>query len=80
MAEPNKPMEPAVGKTTPAEQPPKPKKPKKQFHISQLFFNNRFVLIFSFICAFVMWLGMELTSTENRSRVIYNVPVEVIVS
>ena len=80
MAEPNKPMEPAVGKTTPAEQPPKPKKPKKQFHISQLFFNNRFVLVFSFICAFVMWLGMELTSTENRSRVIYNVPVEVIVS
>ncbi len=77
MAETKKPIDAETEMDTKAETPAPE---KKKFDIGKLFFNNRFVLIFSLICAFTMWIGMAVGNTETRTRVIYNVPLKVIVS
>lgn len=94
MAKPNKPTEtenlhsePSLGTaTTPVSENGKTEKPKKlkrqlpSLNLANLFFNNRFVLVFSLICALLMWVVTSVTSTENRSRVIYNVPLDIVVT
>lgn len=93
MAEPNKPAETenlhtessGQAEKTSAVQKEKRERKKKSadkqpFSLAALFFNNRFVLVFSLVCALLMWLFTSVTSTENRSRVIYNVPVDIVVS
>ena len=57
-------------------QPKTPKK-KKSFGISKLFYNDRFVLIFSILAAIVLWFIMATVNTNERPRVIYDVPIEV---
>ncbi|MFQ9793027.1 MAG: hypothetical protein ACLRX7_07145 [Acutalibacteraceae bacterium] len=56
-------------------QPKTPKK-KKSFGIPKLFYNDRFVLIFSILAAIVLWFIMATVNITN-SRVIYDVPIEV---
>ena len=53
-----------------------PKK-KKSFGIPKLFYNDRFVLIFSILAAIVLWFIMATVNTNERPRIIYNVPIEV---
>ena len=57
-------------------QPKTPKK-KKSFGIPKLFYNDRFVLIFSILAAIVLWFIMATVNTNERPRVIYDVPIEV---
>ncbi len=49
---------------------------KKGFSISRLFESNRFVLIFSVFVAIILWFTMAINNTENRARVIYDIPIE----
>ena len=57
-------------------QPKTPKK-KKSFGIPKLFYNDRLVLIFSILAAIVLWFIMATVNTNERPRVIYDVPIEV---
>lgn len=50
---------------------------KKSFSISRLFQSNRFVLIFSLFVAIILWFTMAINNTENRARVIYDIPIDV---
>lgn len=65
-----------------APRPPKEKKVRKEFHlrdikIGRLFYDNRFVLIFSIICAIGLWFFMVLVVYPEETRTFYNVPVDV---
>ena len=51
---------------------------KKGFSISRLFESNRFVLIFSVFVAIILWFTMAINNTENRARVIYDIPIEAV--
>ncbi len=53
---------------------------KKSFLIPRLFYNDRFVLIFSILTAIVLWFIMATVNTTERPRVIYDVPIEVTLS
>lgn len=53
-----------------------PKK-KKGFGIPKLFYNDRFVLIFSIFAAIVLWFVMATVNTNERPRAIYDVPITV---
>ncbi len=53
---------------------------KKGFSIGRLFQSNRFVLIFSLFAAVVLWFVMAINNTENRARVIYDIPISVALS
>ena len=60
-------------------QTPKNKK-KKSFGIPKLFYNDRFVLIFSILAAIILWFIMATVNTNERPRTIYDVPIEVTLS
>lgn len=53
---------------------------KKGFSIGKLFQSNRFVLIFSAFVAIVLWFVMAINNTENRARVIYDIPIDTTLS
>ncbi len=53
------------------------KKKRRGFSIGKLFNNDRFVLIFSVFVAIVLWFVMATVNTEERPRVIYDVPISV---
>lgn len=53
------------------------KEKQKGLSISKLFNNDRFVLIFSAFSAVVLWFVMATVNTEERPRVIYDVPITV---
>ncbi len=50
---------------------------RKGFSIGKLFNNDRFVLIFSVFAAIILWFIMATVNTEERPRVIYDVPILV---
>lgn len=50
---------------------------KGKYNIRTIFYHNTFVLIFSFICAIIIWFSVAATNTENNPRLIYDVPVEI---
>lgn len=50
---------------------------RKGFSIGKLFNNDRFVLIFSVFAAIILWFIMATLNTEERPRVIYDVPIQV---
>lgn len=50
---------------------------RKGFSIGKLFNNDRFVLIFSVFAAIILWFIMATVNTEERPRVIYDVPIQV---
>lgn len=80
MDEMKKPIDAETEKNAAGNVPAQEPAPKKRFDIGGLFFNNRFVLAFSLVCAMVMWLGMAIGNVETRTRVIYNVPLKIVVA
>lgn len=48
--------------------------------ISELFYNNHFVMIFSLVTALVLWFIMSLTNTTERPLEINDVPIEITLS
>jgi len=52
----------------------------KKISIDQLFYNNKFVLIFSFLVSICLWLFVTSADTEDHPRAIANVPIEITLS
>ncbi|MCI8497135.1 MAG: hypothetical protein HFE85_02640 [Clostridiales bacterium] len=50
---------------------------KRDWGIGRLFYNNKFVLIFSIVCAVIIWVVGVFTMEESLERTIYNVPVNI---
>ncbi len=48
--------------------------------ISELFYNNHFVMVFSLVAALVLWFIMSLTNTTERPLEINDVPIEITLS
>lgn len=49
----------------------------KKLDFSMLLYNDRFVMAFSVFAAVILWFVMATVNTQERPRVIYDVPVEV---
>ena len=47
---------------------------KSKLKISGLFYNNKFVMIFSVVAALVLWFIMSLTNTTERPWEVNDVP------
>ncbi len=52
-------------------------KNSKKFSISQLFYNNKFLLIFSVVAAFVLWLVITLQQNPTRTRTFSDITVNI---
>lgn len=52
-------------------------KTKEKVTLHNLFYNNRFVLIFSIIASFVLWVAISLTAGTETTKVIEEVPVKI---
>ena len=50
---------------------------KSELSISRLFFNNKFLAVFSLVAAFIIWLGVAIVFAPEDERVIDDVPVKI---
>ena len=48
---------------------------KSKFKIGKLLYNDRFVMLFSVILAFGIWINVSLTSQETRSLTVTDIPI-----
>ncbi len=48
---------------------------KSKFNLGKLLYNDRFVMLFSVILAFGIWINVSLTSQETQSLMITDIPV-----
>lgn len=53
---------------------------KEKLSFRTIFYHNPFVLLFSFICAVVIWFSMAAGNTNERPRQIYDVPITITLS
>ncbi|MBQ6267475.1 MAG: hypothetical protein IJK64_06850 [Clostridia bacterium] len=49
----------------------------KDFNLSKLFNNNRFLMVFSLIAAILIWLFVSVEKSTDITRTLTNVPVQV---
>lgn len=52
----------------------------RQFSITKLFYNNKFVLFFSIIASFIIWLSFASGSTESLTKTIDGIRVDISLS
>ena len=53
-------------------------KKKEKLQLRTIFYHNTFVLIFSFVCAMVIWFSMAASSySEDKPKQIYDVPITI---
>lgn len=45
--------------------------------IGNLFYNNKFIAVFSLISSFLLWVFVSSSSSESVSATIYDIPVEI---
>lgn len=50
---------------------------KSKFSIGKLFYNDKFVMLFSIILAFILWINVSVTSQETRYLTITDIPVSL---
>ncbi len=50
---------------------------KINFKLSNVFYDNRFVLVFSLVCAVLVWLVVTLQLGNEKDEVLMNIPVAV---
>lgn len=50
---------------------------KKKIDLHKLFDNNRFVIVFSIVLAFVVWISVSMTAGADIERTIRNVPIDL---
>ena len=48
---------------------------KSKFNIGKLFYNDKFVMLFSAILAFIIWVNVSLTSQETRYLTVTDIPI-----
>mgnify|MGYP005762254457 FL=1 len=66
-------------KQSPQKEPDGQKK-KRRLKISELFYNNHFVMAFSLVCALILWFVMAMTNTTERPWEVSGVAVDVVLS
>ena len=49
----------------------------KKISLGSLFYNNKFVMIFSVFCALVIWVVFATRNTEEIPRTVTDVPIVV---
>jgi len=49
----------------------------KKVSIRKLFYNNKFVLVFSIILSFLLWIKFSSSSSESITKTISNIPISV---
>lgn len=52
----------------------------KRFNLGRLFYNNKIVMIFSVMLAFIFWIILSTSSTESTSKLISDIPITVSLS
>lgn len=52
-------------------------KEKRKINIRNIFYHNTFVLVFSFLCAVIIWFSVTASNTQDRPRVIYDIPISI---
>lgn len=52
----------------------------KRVNLRKLFYNNKFVLVFSIIISFFLWIKFSTSSSEVSSKTISNIPITVALS
>lgn len=50
---------------------------KKRFTISSLFRNNRFVAIFSVVCAVIIWFAVSVAFNPIVEKTVLNIPIQI---
>ncbi|MBR1779424.1 MAG: hypothetical protein IJ758_02860 [Clostridia bacterium] len=52
----------------------------KKINVRKLFYNNKFVVVFSILLAFLLWIKFSSSSAESTSKTISNIPINVALS
>lgn len=52
----------------------------KNIKINRLFYNNKFVAVFSIVTSFVIWIAMASNSSESIPMIISDIPVDIVLS
>lgn len=52
----------------------------KRFNLGRLFYNNKIVMIFSIILAFVFWIILSTSASESTTKLISDIPINVSLS
>ena len=50
---------------------------KSKFSIGKLFYNDKFVMLFSIVLAFILWINVSATSQETRYLTVTDIPVSL---
>ena len=53
---------------------------KKKLGMGNVFHNNTFALIFALVAAIVIWFAMSMSDLSDKLRVMYDVPIEIVLS
>lgn len=52
----------------------------KKFNLGRLFYNNKIVMIFSIIFAFIFWIILSTSASESTTKLITDIPISVLLS
>lgn len=52
----------------------------KRFNLGRLFYNNKVVMLFSVIIAFVFWIILSTSASESTTKLITDIPINVSLS
>ncbi len=56
------------------------KKSLKRIKLGKLFYNNKFVMVFSIVISFVLWIAIYSSGTESVPLTISDIPVDITLS
>ena len=56
------------------------KSKSRTIRFNKLFYNNKFIMLFSLICSFTIWFFISSSDTDGFSLTISDIPVEVSLS
>ena len=49
----------------------------KRFNLGRLFYNNKVVMLFSVIIAFIFWIILSTSASESTTKLITDIPISV---
>lgn len=52
----------------------------KRFNLDRLFYNNKVVMLFSVIIAFIFWIALSTSASESTTKLITDIPINVLLS
>ena len=49
----------------------------KRFSIGKLFYNNKFVLVFSIVTSFIIWIAVSSSDSKGHPITISDIPISI---